>query len=686
MSLEYWIVAHTHWDREWYLSFQDFRWKLVGTIDGIIDTLESDDRFAHFMLDGQTVALEDYLEFRGERRGELERLVAEGRLAVGPWYVQPDDLLPSGEALVRNLERGIALAKGWGAAMKVGYLPDSFGHSGSMPSIFRGFGIDSACLMRGPGRALDRCLFEWKAQDGSSVLVAYLIDGYNNGSELTMGSDGIAGTLARLRSQQESQGALVDGLPLLVMNGYDHRPIESGLPGELAEAGLGESARIGSLEGYLELARRAAVSVPPPRWSGELRSTYRCPITAGCTSTRHWIKQEDQEISALLERRAEPLAALAAMALPAAASEASRPAGALDAAWKLLLLDQAHDSICGCSIDRVHEDMKYRFAQARSIADNVAASAAAEIAGQIDTVSALRGAGEPPAGAMAVVVLNPGPRRGVRLVELEIPSPPSHPIMIGPGGEPHDVQTIIGEGGSTVFFDEHFKPGQIKLALGLVRGGELMNYRITGASLSRESTAVLRVDLELSDARQHTSFDWESWHKEARAELERPGLQSVHAVGRRAGPTTILFAADAPEFGAACHTLRRGADDQPAPTLALTAGKRSLENEFFRVRVVKDGCLEVLDKTGGTLYRGLNALVDGGDRGDEYNYDRPPLDLAVQRPSRGLPRSGPACVSSSRARSARQSSLNRSTAFPCPWTRTGAAVRSIGSRSSRKGG
>ncbi|MGO8693774.1 MAG: hypothetical protein ACLQMF_08910, partial [Rectinemataceae bacterium] len=220
MSLEYWIVAHTHWDREWYLSFQDFRWKLVGTIDGIIDTLESDDRFAHFMLDGQTVALEDYLEFRGERRGELERLVAEGRLAVGPWYVQPDDLLPSGEALVRNLERGIALAKGWGAAMKVGYLPDSFGHSGSMPSIFRGFGIDSACLMRGPGRALDRCLFEWKAQDGSSVLVAYLIDGYNNGSELTMGSDGIAGTLARLRSQQESQGALVDGLPRLVMNGY----------------------------------------------------------------------------------------------------------------------------------------------------------------------------------------------------------------------------------------------------------------------------------------------------------------------------------------------------------------------------------------------------------------------------------------------------------------------------------
>ena len=186
MATEYWIVPHTHWDREWYLSFQDFRWKLVATIDGIIDTLESDPRFSHFMLDGQTVALEDYLEFRGERRGELETLVAAGRLAVGPWYVQPDDILPTGEALVRNLERGIALARSFGATMMVGYLPDSFGHAGSLPSVLRGFGIESACLMRGPGPSLSRCLFEWKARDGSSVLVAYLIDGYGNGADLVM--------------------------------------------------------------------------------------------------------------------------------------------------------------------------------------------------------------------------------------------------------------------------------------------------------------------------------------------------------------------------------------------------------------------------------------------------------------------------------------------------------------------
>ncbi len=317
MALEYWIVPHTHWDREWYLSFQDFRWKLVEAIDGVIDTLEVDARFEHFMLDGQTVALEDYLEIRPERRAALASLVAEGRLAVGPWYVQPDDILPSGEALARNLERGLALARSFGASMMVGYLPDSFGHSGSLPALLRGFGIDAACLMRGPGRAINRCLFHWRARDGSKVLVAFLIDGYNNGADLAAEGADIAVGLAELRARQESQGALVEGLPLLAMNGYDHRPIDAGLPALLESANLagggpgGDRAKIGSLEGYLDIARAVQDAADLPERQGELRSTYRSPITAGCVSTRHWIKQEDQEISSLLEGRAEPLAALA---------------------------------------------------------------------------------------------------------------------------------------------------------------------------------------------------------------------------------------------------------------------------------------------------------------------------------------------------------------------------------------
>ena len=642
MATEYWIVPHTHWDREWYLSFQDFRWRLVATIDGIIDTLESDPRFSHFMLDGQAVALEDYLEFRGERRGELETLVAAGRLAVGPWYVQPDDILPTGEALVRNLERGIALAGSFGATMMVGYLPDSFGHGGSLPSVLRGFGIESACLMRGPGPSLSRCLFEWKARDGSSVLVAYLIDGYGNGADLVMEGAEPVGGLVELRARQEAQGALFEGLPLLVMNGYDHRPIESRLPDELEKAGLSSggpesSARIGSLETYIAAAREAARSAAMPEWRGELRSTYRCPITAGCVSTRQWIKKEDQEVSALLEGRAEPLAALAAWA-----GAARWPAGAIEAAWKLLLLNQAHDSICGCSIDRVHRDMEYRYAQARDIAANVEASASAAIAGIVDTSAA--------SGDTAIVVLNPGPRRGLRLVSIEVPASLPDPVVVGPEGRAYRAQSIAGgsggrdsdpghEGGgeSSLFFDERFKPAQVKLALGLVRGGELMNYRIAGASTSWESPGVLRVDLELSDAALGSTFDWPSWLKQARAELESPELKSVHAVGRRAGPATLLFPADAPEFGASCHVLRSARPGEAVEAAsALASGPRYLENEFYRVDIRADGSLDILDKAGGFRYRGQNALVDGGDRGDEYDYDRPPRDRLVERPRRGL--------------------------------------------------
>jgi len=111
MKAPVWIVPHTHWDREWYLGFQDFRWKLVHALDAVIDTLGSDASFPHFMLDGQTVLLDDYLALRPERRARLQTLIAAGRISIGPWFVQPDDILVTAEALVRNLQQGRASAR-----------------------------------------------------------------------------------------------------------------------------------------------------------------------------------------------------------------------------------------------------------------------------------------------------------------------------------------------------------------------------------------------------------------------------------------------------------------------------------------------------------------------------------------------------------------------------------------------
>ncbi|MCH7953821.1 MAG: alpha-mannosidase, partial [Chloroflexi bacterium] len=143
------LVPHTHWDREWYQPYQRYRTRLVGFFDLLLDILDSDPAYAHFMLDGHTILVEDYLEVRPDRRAKIERYVREGRLAVGPLYVIPDESLPSGEALVRNMLRGYRAAQALGGVMKVGYWPDPFGQIAHLPALLRGFGIERCVFWRG---------------------------------------------------------------------------------------------------------------------------------------------------------------------------------------------------------------------------------------------------------------------------------------------------------------------------------------------------------------------------------------------------------------------------------------------------------------------------------------------------------------------------------------------------------
>ena len=616
MGLAYWLIPHTHWDREWYLTFQDFRWKLVRSIDEILATLPADPGFSHFMLDGQTVVVEDYLELRPTRRQEIADLVRAGRIAVGPWYVQPDDVLVSAEALIRNLERGIRIATELGGCMRVGYLPDSFGHCDRLPSVLKGFGIDTAALMRGAGPELDKVFFHWAARDGARVLVAYLIDSYGNGADLATEPAGFRDGLAALEERQK--GARYEGVPLLVMNGIDHRSIVAGVPRAIQESGLRDAIRIGSLEGYLETGRSLA---GVPQWSGELRSPWRFPIITGCTSMRHWIKREDQAISALLEREAEPLAALAARL------GAPYPSEAIDTAWKHLLQNQAHDSICGCSIDEVHEDMRYRYAQARGLAANVASDAAAWLASRADTSFA--GTGE-----AVAVALNPGPARRGALLSFSAPAVPPNPELVDREGRVHPGQLLSEEGGSAIFFDERFSPRQLKLAMGMVKDGTFLEFSVQKASASWESPTVLRVELELG-SKGFSAFDWNAWTRSTVPLLETPGLTQVHAVGLRSGAKRILFAADLPGFAVKGFHLRAGPTEKRAPG-ELRVSRRVLQSARYHVRVRGDGSLDVVDAKLGVTHRGVNQIVDGGDRGDEYTYDPPTSDRIVGGPAAAL--------------------------------------------------
>jgi len=214
------VVPHTHWDREWYHSFQQFRARLVEMMDALLALLEREPRFTSFTLDGQTILLEDYLEVRPERRAEIQEWVRQGRLLVGPWYTSPDEFLVSAEALIRNLMLGHRIAAEFGGPMKVGYLPDSFGQTAQLPQILQGFGIGAAVFWRGVGDEPGQTEFRWKAPDGSTVLAVHLPEGYGNAADLPADREALVERLAEVR-QQLAIGATTDHL--LLMNGSDHK-------------------------------------------------------------------------------------------------------------------------------------------------------------------------------------------------------------------------------------------------------------------------------------------------------------------------------------------------------------------------------------------------------------------------------------------------------------------------------
>src|SRR5256884_8502718 len=166
------LIPHTHWDREWYLPRAAFQARLLPALDDLIERLQTDAGYKSFLLDGQTVLVADYLNARPERKADLQALVKTGRLQVGPWYVLADELIPSGEALVRNLLLGAADADQLGGRLDVLYSPDAFGHPAAWPTLAREFGIRCGVVWRGVGAATrpERAPYRWRGPHGPGAL------------------------------------------------------------------------------------------------------------------------------------------------------------------------------------------------------------------------------------------------------------------------------------------------------------------------------------------------------------------------------------------------------------------------------------------------------------------------------------------------------------------------------------
>ncbi len=407
------LVSHTHWDREWHRPFQEFRVRLVKLIDLVLDILTTDSNYRQFHLDGQTVVLEDYLEVRPEKEGLLRRLIGEKRLLVGPWYVLPDEFLVSGEALIRNLLLGWRIAESFGHVMRVGYLPDQFGQISQMPQILRGFDLESVILWR--GLEYDRSVhneFIWESPDGSRLLGIHLPPrGY--------------GGLDRLADNPEEGerkiAALLDFLAprsasghVLIMNGDDHAFPEPGLPAFLEGLSDELDIRQGSLEEYIDLVRSDIDEESLSVVRGELISSKDTRVLQSVYSSRMYLKQLNHACETALEKWAEPTSVYRSWL----GDEPRR--GLLRLSWKWLLKNHPHDSICGCSIDQVHREMRTRFAWSDQIANTLIAENIESIAKRIDTRGILRDDSE-----RALIVFNPTNFSGTQVMEGECKLPSS---------------------------------------------------------------------------------------------------------------------------------------------------------------------------------------------------------------------------------------------------------------------
>jgi alpha-mannosidase len=595
------LVPHTHWDREWYRPFQSFRMQLVDLVDRVMEMIEADPSFA-FTLDGQLATIDDYLEIRPDQAGRIRRHVESGRLAIGPWQILMDEFLVSGETLVRNLERGWERAEDFGGPMRVGYLPDMFGHVAQMPQILRRAGLADAVVWRGIPAAVDRHAFRWEAPDGSFVRAEYLPAGYGNAAYLFAAPDRLDAAGERFLDWARPW---FDGDPVLAMYGTDHTapvPELAALVSRLNEVHAASAMRIDTLAGYIGAA--PALTDADPCWRGEMRSGARANVLMGVASARIDIKQAAGRAERLLERYAEPLTALHV------APEAW-PAAFLRLAWGKVIENSAHDSICGCSIDPVVDQVLVRFAEAEQIAGTLARRAAVAVSAAV------------PRGATAV--LNPSPARRAALVEAEllVPDEWDEVALELPDGSRVGTQELSRK--EPILFDTELRGVEVDDLFRRFHGREIFDHAWNGYRIDGRA-----VTLEVDNDPDPIWLDVDELRAEVMAAM-RAAPDETWRVRIVARPRRALAASvPVPALG---WTAARGVHGGAEVADAVRPGddRRSMSNGLLSVRVAEDGTLQI-DGSGVTT-AGVGRIVDGGDFGDSYNYGPPARDLLVDTPS-----------------------------------------------------
>lgn len=553
--LRYCVISHTHWDREWYEPFDSFRLRLVQLMDHCLQTLRKNPDFI-FHLDAQTIVLEDYLQLRPSRRQELTARIRERRLIVGPWYLQNDFYLTSGEATVRNLLVGIKQAEEFGACGKTGYMPDQFGLVSQIPQIMQEFGIQNVIFGRGYNefeylpdgsctRKAKKPEFIWKSPDGSSVLAVQLKDWYNNAQRFSA-------DIGRAQRMVENIRKSFDGLAqtpyLLLMNGVDHLEAQDNLLPILKKLEkrlpAGDTIRQTRMDTYLREVRQYvdANQIALPVHEGEICGGHDEDILRGTHSSRIFLKQQNAAAQDLLECTLEPLYTM----LECFGAAEIYQKETFDYLWKKLMKNHPHDSICCCGRDEIAEHMADRFARLQETMQPLR-RAALQAAAEHTALAAQHREG------YLVLVANPTERARSELVcvSVDIPASENWPGIRLLDAEGKEVPVLV------------------------------LSERVT----QRDTRSPVNLPGTIAVVRREIVF---------RAENVQPfAFRTYQAAAGQSGQKNL-----------------------PQPD----AADLQMENAALRVTVSPEGTVDILVKKTGKLLRDVLQIEDAGDRGDSYLY------------------------------------------------------------------
>ncbi|MBP3961780.1 alpha-mannosidase [Paenibacillus lignilyticus] len=576
------LTPTTHWDREWVMTKGQFQVRLVHLIDRLLRIMDDHPTY-RFLLDGQAIVLEDYLAIKPEQRERIAALMASGRLVTGPWYVLADQFLENGESTIRNLLIGMDLIRQMrGRPMMLGYVPDSFGSIASLPMILNGFGIQYATFGRGRpswDKELAEYEFWWEGPAGSKVLAAN--HGYSHGvflsypdiwSDISQPSSlepDAQLTLGSFLDEAQKQLDKASTSNLYMSVGIDHMEPRPSLPGIVDYINQHQEdyeIRYAMPEDYLAAVAAAADGLSS--YAGEMRGSGDLPMDlVGTLSSHMSLKQQNDASEMLLQRLIEPLWVMASIA-----SGVAYPKGLIQNLWKLLLANHPHDSICGCSLDQVHKDMRNRFEEIEHTGAYLIKDGLHQLLTAINTASQEE-------TAIAVVVVNPLGRLHTGPVKRYVRVPKRFK---------HDVYTLLDEKGQTI-------PARIRHVVD-------KNKDLESEYMTADMLAVL-----ISKTSEDTR-----------------AANQVFTV------LEIDFIAESvPAIGYRCYWIKPGTTNNEAVSveaLALAARpvvslcESGMENDAIRVRFHEDGTFDLLYKRTGKEYRELNYLLDREETGDSYDH------------------------------------------------------------------